>query len=127
LRDSDVVAFNPNEVLHVAQQTARSLSQAGYRPALPPKGVKVSGRGGIATLEQTLANMRGGGTISEHDYHVGRAIATGLCGGDVETGTLVDEDWLLTVERRMFVELGKTEKSQMRIKTMLETGRPLRN
>jgi 3-hydroxyacyl-CoA dehydrogenase len=127
LRDSDVVAFNANEVLLVAQQTVRSVSQAGYRPPLPPKGVKVGGRGGIATLEQTLANMRGGGMISEHDYQVGRAIATGLCGGNVETGTLVDEDWLLAVERKMFVELGRTEKSQMRIKTMLETGRPLRN
>jgi 3-hydroxyacyl-CoA dehydrogenase len=71
--------------------------------------------------------MRGGGMISEHDYHVGRAVATGLCGGNVETGTLVDEDWLLSVERKMFVELGKTEKTQMRITTMLETGRPLRN
>ncbi|QIG98279.1 MULTISPECIES: 3-hydroxyacyl-CoA dehydrogenase/enoyl-CoA hydratase family protein [unclassified Bradyrhizobium] len=127
LRESDVVAFNPNEVLHVAQQIARSLSEAGYRPPLPPKAVKVSGRSGIATLEQTLANMQGGGMISEHDYRVGRAIATGLCGGNVETGTLVDEDWLLAVERKMFVELGKTEKTQMRIKTMLETGRPLRN
>jgi 3-hydroxyacyl-CoA dehydrogenase len=127
LRESDIVAFNPNEVLCVAQQTARSISEAGYRPPLPPKAVKVSGRSGIATLEQTLANMRGGGMISEHDYHVGRAVATGLCGGNVETGTLVDEDWLLAVERKMFVELGKTEKTQMRIKAMLETGRPLRN
>jgi 3-hydroxyacyl-CoA dehydrogenase len=127
LRESDLVAFNPNEVLYMAQQTARSLSEAGYRPPLPPRGIKVSGRSGIATLEQTLANMRGGGMISDHDYRVGRAIATGLCGGNVETGTLVDEDWLLAAERQMFVELGKTEKTQMRIKSMLETGRPLRN
>jgi 3-hydroxyacyl-CoA dehydrogenase len=127
LRESDIVAFNPNEVLYVAQQTARSLAEAGYRPPLPAKGIKVAGRNGIATLEQTLANMRGGGMISEHDYRVGRAIATGLCGGDVEAGALVDEDWLLAVERKMFVELGKTERSQARIKNMLETGKPLRN
>jgi 3-hydroxyacyl-CoA dehydrogenase len=127
LRESDFVVFNPNEVLYVAQQTVRSLSEAGYRPPLPAKGIKVAGRNGIATLEQTLANMRGGGMITEHDYHVGRAVATGLCGGDIEAGTVVDEDWLLAVERKMFVELGKTEKTQARVKNMLETGKPLRN
>ena len=127
LRESDVVIFNPNEVLYVAQQTARGLYDAGYRPQLPPEGVKVAGRNGIGTLEATLTNMRDGGMISEHDYRVGKAIATGLCGGDVETGTLVNEDWLLTVERKMFIELGKTEKTQARIKNMLETGKPLRN
>jgi len=103
------------------------LYEAGHRPQLPPEGIKVAGRNGIGTLEATLTNMRDGGMISEHDYRVGKAIATGLCGGDVETGTLVNEDWLLTVERKMFVELVKTEKTQARIKSMLETGKPLRN
>ena len=127
LRENDTVVFNPNEVVHVAEAAARSLHEAGYRPPLPPQGVKVGGRSGIATLEHSLANMRDGGMISEHDYRVGKAIAKGLCGGEVETGTLVNEDWLLTVERKMFVELGRTEKTQARIKTMLETGKPLRN
>ena len=40
---------------------------------------------------------------------------------------LVDEQWLLTVERKLFVELLKTEKTQQRIQHMLETGKPLRN
>jgi 3-hydroxyacyl-CoA dehydrogenase len=127
LREADMVVFNPNEVLYVAQAAARSLHEAGYRPPLPPRGVKVGGRSGIATLEQLLLNMRDGGMISEHDYRVGKAVATGLCGGEVETGTLVDEDWLMTIERKMFVELGRTEKTQARIKSMLETGKPLRN
>ena len=50
-----------------------------------------------------------------------------MCGGDVETGTLVNEDWLLAVERHEFVELLKTEKTQQRIAHMLESGKPLRN
>ena len=127
LREADIVVFNPNEALYAAQATARSLYEAGYRPPLPPQGVKVGGRSGIATLEQLLVNLREGGMISEHDYRVGKAIATGLCGGEVETGTLVGEDWLLTVERKMFVDLARTENTQARVKTMLETGKPLRN
>ena len=54
-------------------------------------------------------------------------IGIGLCGGDVETGTLVDEDWLLAVERKMFIDLGRTKKTQARIGSLLETGKPLRN
>ncbi|MBI4988323.1 MAG: 3-hydroxyacyl-CoA dehydrogenase/enoyl-CoA hydratase family protein [Rhodocyclales bacterium] len=127
LRESDPVVFNPHEVLHVARQTARALAEAGWRPKLPPRAIKVAGRNGIATLEMMLVNMREGGMISAHDYRVAKGAAAALCGGDVETGTLVNEDWLLAVERHEFVELAKTEKTQQRIAHMLETGKPLRN
>ena len=127
LRDSDLVIFKRQELLYVAQRIVRGLHDAGYRPQLPPRAVKVAGRNGIATFEATLTNMHDGGMISDHDRRVGRAIAVGLCGGEVETGSLVDEDWLLAVERLQFVELAKTEQTQARIKHMLETGKPLRN
>src|SRR5258708_36609987 len=110
LRESDVVIFNPNEILYVAQQTARGLYEAGYRPQLPPEGIKVAGRNGIGTLEATLTNMRDGGMISEHDYRVGKAIATGLCGGDGETRTVVHQDALPTRQRKEVVEPAKTHK-----------------
>jgi 3-hydroxyacyl-CoA dehydrogenase len=127
LRESDPVVFNAHEILHVARQTARALAEAGWRPKLPPRGIKVAGRNGIATLEMMLVNMKEGGMISAHDYRVAKGAAAALCGGDVETGTLVNEDWLLAVERHEFVELLKTEKTQQRIAHMLETGKPLRN
>ena len=127
LRESDPVVFNAHEILHVARQTARALAESGWRPKLAPRGVKVAGRNGIATLEMMLVNMKEGGMISAHDYRVAKGAAAALCGGDVETGTLVNEDWLLAVERHEFVELLKTEKTQQRIAHMLETGKPLRN
>ena len=127
LRESDPVVFNAQEILHVARQTARALAESGWRPKLPPRGIKVAGRNGIATLEMMLVNMREGGMISAHDYRVAKGAAAALCGGDVETGTLVNEDWLLAVERHEFVELLKTEKTQQRIAHMLESGKPLRN
>ena len=103
------------------------MAEAGYYPKLSPRGIKVAGRTGIANCEMMLANMKEGGMISAHDYKVAKAAATALCGGDVESGSLVDEQWLLTVERKLFVELLKTEKTQQRIQHMLETGKPLRN
>jgi len=127
LRDADQVVFHQHELLHVAQHTARALFEAGYRPRPAPRGIKAAGRSGIATLEMMLINMKEGGMISAHDYTVAKAAATALCGGDIETGTLVDEDWLLAVERAQFIALLQTEKTVARIKHMLETGKPLRN
>ena len=74
-----------------------------------------------------LVNMRDGGFISAHDYEVSSRLADALCGGEIEAGALVDEDWFLKLERKHFVELLKNPKSQARIKHMLETGKPLRN
>ena len=50
-----------------------------------------------------------------------------LCGGDVEPGTPVTEEWFLDLERQAFMELIATEKTQARIEHMLKTGKPLRN
>jgi 3-hydroxyacyl-CoA dehydrogenase len=126
-RPSDTILFNAHELLFVALREARALADAGYAPPLMPRAVPVAGRNGIATLEMMLVNMKEGGMISAHDYKVAKAAATALCGGDIETGSLVDEEWLLTVERRLFVELLKTPETQARIKHMLETGKPWRN
>jgi 3-hydroxyacyl-CoA dehydrogenase len=127
VQDTDKIVFNAHELLYVAIREARALAEAGYYPKLSPRGIKVAGRTGIANCEMMLVNMREGGMISAHDYRVAKAAATALCGGDIETGSLVDEAWLLTVERQLFVELLKTEETRQRIQHTLETGKPLRN
>jgi 3-hydroxyacyl-CoA dehydrogenase len=127
MRPMDCVVMNQDELLHVAVAQVHALAEGGYRPPLRPVAVPVAGRNGIAVAEMMLVNMKEGGMISEHDYVVSKAVATALCGGDIETGTLVDEDWLLAVERREFVNLLKTEKTQQRVTNMLGTGKPLRN
>jgi 3-hydroxyacyl-CoA dehydrogenase len=126
-KTTDTILFNTHELLYVALKEARALADAGYAPPLKARGVTVAGRNGIATLEMMLINMLKGSMISKHDYRVAKAAATALCGGDVDTGSKVDEEWLLTVERREFVELLKTPETQARIKHMLENGKPLRN
>ena len=126
-RADDTILFHPRELLFVALKEARLLADVGYVPPVPARGVPVAGRTGIATMEMNLVNMIEGGMISAHDYRVSRAVAVALCGGEVEYGSLVDEDWLLAVERQQFLELLKTPETQARIKHMLETGKPLRN
>lgn len=124
---SDDIVFNAHELLHVALARARALAESGYQPPQVQRAVTVAGRNGIATCEMMLINMQEGGFISPWDYRVGKAVATALCGGEVDTNARVSEQWILDVERALFVDLLKTEKTQQRIQHMLETGKPLRN
>jgi len=71
--------------------------------------------------------MRDGGFISAYDFEVGLAIARVLCGGDLESGSVVDENWMLDLERREFMDLLKNPKTQERVVHTLKTGKPLRN
>jgi len=126
LKPSDVIVFNPHELLHVAKAQARALAETGYRPP-QPRPIRVAGRTGVAACEMALINLRDGDFISVHDYRLGLDIAEALCGGDLDPDTQVDENWLLGLERCNFVALAKTPLTHARIEHMLRTGRPLRN
>ena len=127
LRASDIVVMHAHEVLHVAINQARALHDAGHRPPLPARHIPVVGKTGLATLTMMLVNMRDGGFISAYDFEVGRRIARVLCGGDVESGSIVDDAWLLRLERSEFMELLRDSRTQARIAHTLATGKPLRN
>ena len=126
-RPGDDVVYNAFELLHVARERARALAEAGYRPPLPGRRIAVAGDVGIATFKMMLVNMREGYFISAHDYEIATRIATVMCGGEVDRGALVDEEWLLRLEREHFVALAQMPKTQERIAHMLKTGKPLRN
>ncbi|MBX9402935.1 3-hydroxyacyl-CoA dehydrogenase/enoyl-CoA hydratase family protein [Lysobacter sp. BMK333-48F3] len=126
-RDGDAVVFNAFELLHVAKAQARALAESGYRPPLPARRIQVAGDVGIATFKMLLVNMLEGRFISPHDYEIASRIATVICGGEVDRNSLVDEEWLLKLEREHFVALAQMPKTQERIAHMLKTGKPLRN
>ena len=127
LRSADRIVLNRFELLHIAKQEALALSASDYRPPLHQRQIAVAGRVGIATFKASMINMLEGGFISAHDYNIGCRVAETMCGGDVDAGSLVDEDWLLDLERRNFMELLSTVKTQDRIEYMLKNGKPLRN
>ena len=127
LRATDRIVANRAELLYVAKCEVNEMVEAGFRPPLRARDIPVAGRSALATLKAHLANMRAGGYISEHDFLVASKIAYVMCGGDVEAGSLVDERWLLDLERACFMELLATEKTQARIEHTLKTGKPLRN
>jgi 3-hydroxyacyl-CoA dehydrogenase len=126
LLDSDVIVPNKDELLYVAVQQAKAMFESGYR-APHKSAFPVAGRNAIATIKGQLANMRDGGFISQHDFHISSLIADVVCGGDVDAGSLVTEDYLMALERKHFCGLLEHPKSQERIMGMLQTGKPVRN
>lgn len=127
LRATDRIVMNRFELLHIAKEEARALNATAYRPPLAQRQIMVAGRTGIATFKASMVNMLEGGFISEHDYNIGCRVAETLCGGDVEAGSMVDEQWLLDLERKNFMELLATDKTKARVEYMLKSGKPLRN
>jgi 3-hydroxyacyl-CoA dehydrogenase len=127
LRQDDVIVFNNYEMLYIAKQQAIALAESGYRPVLPGRAIPVAGDVGSATFKASLANLKEGYFASPHDIDIASRIADTLSGGAIERGSLVDEEWLLALERKHFVELAQTEKTQARIAHTMTTGKPLRN
>ena len=127
LKPDDIIVFNSHELLWTAIGTAFAMHATGYRPPLRPRGFPVAGRSGLATIKYQLVNMRDGGFISAHDFFIAAGIAEVMCGGDVDAGSLVDEQWLLDLERTFFMQLVAHPKSQERMMGMMQTGKLVRN
>ena len=126
LLETDIIVANKDELLFVAINEARAMFASGYRA--PHKRLfPVAGRSGVATIKGSLVNMRDGGFISAHDFHIAGLIANVVCGGDVDAGSLVSEEYLMSLERKAFCALLTHSKTQERIMGMMSNGKPLRN
>jgi len=126
LLDSDIIVPNKDELLYVALAEAKAMFNNGYR-APQRRLFPVAGRSAKATIQGQLVNMRDGGFISAHDFHIASLIAGVVTGGDVDANTLVTEEYLMTLERQAFCSLIVNPKTQERILGMLSTGKPVRN
>ena len=127
LRPHDGITMSYDHLLHDAKQVVIALEKTGYRPPRPRNQIRATGRSGMALIEFLIYLLREGLYISDYDTIVAKKVAYVLTGGDVEQNTLVTEHYILDLEREAFVSLCGEEKTQARIKHMLETGRPLRN
>ncbi len=126
LLDSDIIVPNKDELLFIAINEARAMFNSGYR-APHKRQFPVVGRNGLATIKGQLVNMRDGGFISAHDFHIASLIANVVCGGDVDAGSMVTEEYLMALERKAFCSLLENPKTQERIMGMMSTGKPVRN
>jgi len=126
LNFADGISVNADHLIYDAKQAALALYENNYKAPLREK-VPVTGDSGYATLLLGAEGMFLSGFISEYDLKIAKKLAYVLSGGKVPYGTLVDEQYLLDLEREAFLSLVAEPKSQARMQHMLVKGKPLRN
>ncbi|MBT7149686.1 MAG: 3-hydroxyacyl-CoA dehydrogenase/enoyl-CoA hydratase family protein [Thiotrichales bacterium] len=126
LTSEDVIIANPNELLYVAKHQALAMLESGFRPPLDDT-FKVVGKAGHANIMAQVVNLFEGHFMSEHDKYCISSLAKVMTGSLVEENTVVNSKMILDLERKYFVELLGTQKTQDRIEYMLRNSKPLRN
>ena len=121
------IVMNDARRFHVAKEKVRSLSEQGY--AAPPmrSNIPVLGSPGRAQFEIALYQFEKGGYASEYDKYLGSRLAWVMTGGDLTAPAEVHEQYLLDLEREVFLSLLGEQKTQDRIQSILTTNKPLRN
>jgi 3-hydroxyacyl-CoA dehydrogenase len=125
VRPGDKIAFNKRHLIGLAKKEVLAMAELGFVPPRPQK-YQVMGDQLRGVANAFVQDMVLGGYATEYDAFILRKLAH-ILGGGVSENSWVPEDYLLELEREVFVELCAEEKTQARLEHMLKTGKPLRN
>jgi 3-hydroxyacyl-CoA dehydrogenase len=123
----DVVSINQGRRIAEAKQAVIELYDDGYVMPVQRTDIKVLGRTMLGAMHAGINGMWRGNYATDHDVTVGKKLAYVMCGGDLSEPTLVSEQYLLDLEREVFLSLTGEKKTLERIQSILKTGKPLRN
>ena len=127
LPENTRVVTHEDRRLHVAREEVLRLSEEGYAPPPVMNKIKVLGEKTLSTFKVALMQYREGNYISEYDEHLATQLGKVMCGGTLSSPQEVHEDYLIELEREVFLSLLGEDKTQARIQHMLEHNKPLRN
>jgi 3-hydroxyacyl-CoA dehydrogenase len=126
LGPKDRIVFNRDYLIGEAKKEVLKMLDEGYAPPVKRK-LKVFGEAAQGMINAEIFNMQSAKFVSEYDAFLAKRIAYVISGGDVRTNSEIDEEVILKLERKAFVDFLKEEKTLARIDNMLSTGKPLRN
>jgi len=121
------IVMNGDRRLAVAKEEVLRLEREGYAPPPERNAIMVLGCPGRAMLEHAAYIFHQGGFITEYDRYLANRLAYVMTGGELSAPTLVDENYLLQLEREAFLPLLSQPKTQERIAYVLKNKKPLRN
>lgn len=121
------ITMNRSRLLADAKAKAIELAEAGYTKPVPRKDIKVLGNQGLGIVYAGANTMFSGNYISAHDQKISEKLGYVLCGGDLSAPTEVSEQYLLDLEREVFLQLCTERKTLERLQSIITTGKPLRN
>ena len=121
------IVMHEDRRLHVAKQEVIRLSEQGYLPPPVRNKIRVLGEKTLSAIKVSLRQYREGNYISEYDEFLATKLAHVMCGGELSAPQDVHEDYLLELEREVFLSLLGEEKTMERVQHVLENNKPLRN
>ena len=126
-KGQDHIVLNQSRRIAKAKEQVLNLYQAGYTQAQQRTDIKVLGKSALGALYAGINAMWRGGYATDHDKLVAKKLAFVMCGGDLSEATLVNEQYLLDLEREAFLSLCGEKKTLERIQSVITSGRPIRN
>jgi 3-hydroxyacyl-CoA dehydrogenase len=126
-KESDFISMNKDFLIHDAKKICLALAETGYRQKQYRNDIKVLGKTALSLFRVAIFSMLEARQITEYDAVIGEKLAYVVAGGDVDEGTIVDEWYLLDLEREAFLSLCGNPKTQARMRHMLRYNKPLRN
>jgi 3-hydroxyacyl-CoA dehydrogenase len=128
LRDgTDEVVVSRNRHLAEAKAACLRMAEAGYTRPVPRKDVRVLGNTALGLVYAGADSMRSGNYISAHDQLISEKLGFVLAGGDLSQPTMVSEQYLLDLEREVFLSLCGERKTLERLHSIINGGKVLRN
>jgi 3-hydroxyacyl-CoA dehydrogenase len=125
LRPTDGITMNRDRMLADAKAKALSLMK-NYAPP-EPKTLRLPGAAGRVALKMAVEGFHNRGIATDHDVTVAAALADVLTGGETDYLDELTEGDVMDLERKSFMALARTKETQARIKSIVDTGKPLRN
>ncbi|HET7142690.1 MAG TPA: 3-hydroxyacyl-CoA dehydrogenase/enoyl-CoA hydratase family protein, partial [Anaerolineales bacterium] len=126
LNPQDRIVVNRDHLLTEAKKEVIHMVASGYNPPAPEL-IYAPGRDIYGAMKIGAWSFKEGNYISEYDSHIVTKLAYVIAGGELSKPTWVSEQYILDLEREAFLSLCGEEKTQARMWSLLQTGKPLRN
>lgn len=126
-KGQDHIVLNQSRRIAKAKEQVLNLYNAGYTQAQQRTDIKVLGKSALGALYAGINAMWRGGYATDHDKLVAQKLAYVMCGGDLSEASLVNEQYLLDLEREAFLSLCGQKKTLERIQSVMTAGKPIRN
>ncbi|MFK8039071.1 MAG: 3-hydroxyacyl-CoA dehydrogenase/enoyl-CoA hydratase family protein [Crocinitomicaceae bacterium] len=123
----DEIVMDRDYQLTRAKEACLGLYNSGYSQPAKEKNITVLGQEALGIVYVGADTMEHGKYISEHDKYISEKLGFVLAGGDLSELQEVDEQYLLDLERKAFLDLCTKKKTLERIQSIVTKGKVLRN
>lgn len=123
----DKVVVSRQRQLLEAKAECLLMADEGYTKPAPRNDIRVLGNQALGLVYVGADSMRAGNYISDHDKLISEKLGYVLAGGNLSQPTLVTEQFLLDLEREIFLQLCTERKTLERLHSIINGGKVLRN